>query len=96
MPARRKTAAPSPKKIAPRKTAGLTPGRIADRLHRTVCQDVTAARFLLGAIERQLPPDAAELKKQLEDVSAILGDSGLELRALIKELRAGTKRGPAI
>ena len=89
------TPPPRRKKPAARKAARLTPGQIADRLHHTVCQNLTGARFLLLAARNQLPQDAADVRQQLERVDDVLDEAGAELTALMKELCAAAVKDPA-
>lgn len=82
------------KKPAEKKAPRLTHAQIAERLHNTACQSITAARFLLVAVGNQPPQDTAELRKQLNRVDAALKESCNELRALAMELRTGGKTMP--
>jgi nitrate/nitrite-specific signal transduction histidine kinase len=79
------------KAAAEKGTAPLAPGTVADRLHKSICQSVTGARFLLNVLEQRVQHDA-ELRRQLKEVESVLGECSIELRALIKELRSEAEK----
>ena len=82
----------SPRKASPapevagqsRRLSGL---QAAQRLHDTVCQTITGSRFLISAIQRDVPPDAANLVGELEKLDSWLAEASHDLRKLISELR---------
>lgn len=82
---------PKRKTTVARRTAGLTPAQIADRLHNSACQTISAARFLLAAVKYQLPPDGTDVRAQLRKVDGLLDESCDELTALMRELRTAAE-----
>ena len=71
-----------------KKSVGLTPGQIADRLHDTVCQKFSGAFLLLCVLREQLANDASEARQLLETATVVLSEAGNDLTALMTELRA--------
>ncbi|MBC7367004.1 MAG: response regulator [Undibacterium sp.] len=70
-----------------RKTACLTPGQIADRLHHSTCQNLVGAHLLLCVLRDKRPQAAAEVRQLVENALAALDEASADLGALIKELR---------
>jgi signal transduction histidine kinase len=92
-----RNSAKSPRRATPRRTAKVNATdavfserqHLAKRLHESVCQSVTGARFLVSAIERTLPAGCEQVSENLRNLEEQLGHASEELHEIIQALRAG-------
>ena len=73
------------------KTADATPEmvRLAQRLHDTVCQELTGIGFLAAAAAHQNRTGDPRVEKQFREIADLIQRAGAQLAEIVHELRAG-------
>lgn len=74
--------------------ACLTPSQIADRLHDSPLQSLTAVRMLVMALEKRLPEEG-DARQMLKEMDGLLNEACGDLLRLMKELCAETGQDSA-
>ena len=78
-------------KEVPTTNADTTPEkvRLAQRLHDTVCQELTGIGFLAAAAAHQNHRGNPRVEQQFQEIADLIQRAGAQLAEIVHELRAG-------